>query len=239
MQILKRESFNYYLYFNIPLQILAMLSFLFVSNWYVVSLTFIVSYILIYWIGVQAGAHKLFAHRSWEPKNNLIKYTLAIISCLGLMGGPIVWAQIHRYHHIHSDTDLDPHSPAHGIMHSYFLWLFKLPEISMLVIKDLLRDKLLIEINKHCKNIVIIILGILFFINFNIFVGTLLACVITFHSEMIINSFFHRKQGIIKNNKLLSWISGGSTLHKNHHDNTKLSNLKIYGEPRRTNTRTK
>ena len=39
--------------------------------------------------------------------------------------GPLWWASHHRHHHIHSDTDNDPHSPDHGLLNSHMLWFFR------------------------------------------------------------------------------------------------------------------
>lgn len=230
MKTLNSQSKNYYLFFNLPLQILCVLSLFFISNWIVVIFSFLIGYVLVYWLGIQAGYHKLFSHKSWVPKNNFIKYLIAILGLFGLMGGPIVWAQMHRRHHAYSDTDDDPHSPKHGFLHSYYTWLYKLPNINLILIKDLLRDKKLITIDKYSKHVVLLFLLVLFAIDFNLFLGFLLACCITFHSEMLVNSLLHGKENNLwtaKNNRILSWVSGGSTLHKNHHDNTRLNNLKL------------
>lgn len=230
MTALAKKSKNYYLFFNIPIQIVALCSLYYITNFHVFVISLFVTYILVYWLGIQAGAHKLFAHRTWEPKNNYIKYFIAVLSCYGLMGGPVIWAQIHRHHHVHSDTENDPHSPKFGFLNSYFLWLLKLPELNLSSIRDLLKDSKLIFINKYCREIVLITLLALFLINFNIFAGFLLGCCLTFHSEMAVNSLLHKETNGIwgpANNKLLSFVSGGSTLHKNHHDNSRLNNFAV------------
>lgn len=230
MSEMKKESIKYYLFFNLPIQIVAIVSLFFITNIYVFVCTLVLSYILVYWLGVQAGTHKLFSHKTWEPKNNFIKNMIATLSCFGLMGGPIIWSQIHRYHHIHADTDLDPHTPKFGLLNSYFLWLFNIPELKLTSVKDLIKDQKLIFINKYCREIVLITLTILFLINFNLFAGFIMACCLTFHSEMAVNAFLHKNvnhKWTSVNNKLLSLISGGSTLHKNHHDNLRLNNFSI------------
>lgn len=230
MKTLRTESKKYYLFFNIPIQIISVISLFYITNWVIFFVTLFISYIIVYWLGIQAGSHKLFAHKTWEPKNNFVRYSVAVISCFGLMGGPITWAQIHRNHHMHSDTEKDLHSPKFGMLNSYFLWLFNLPELNLIIVKDLLKNNKLIFINKHCKEIVLTTLFLFLTLNFNIFSGIIMSCVLTFHSEMFVNSFLHKLvnnkwQPI--NNTLLSIITGGSTLHKNHHDNIKLNNFAI------------
>jgi stearoyl-CoA desaturase (delta-9 desaturase) len=217
MNSIAKKSRQYYLLFNLPIQLLALvgISLGFINFAYV-----LVFYVAVYWLGIQAGSHKLFTHRSWEPKYIWIKYIIAILSCFGLMGGPVIWANMHRVHHANSDTDKDPHSPMHGMFHAYFGWLLNPPTTTPIIVKDHLRDKPLIIIDKYCREIVLAILVLLFIINYEIAFSLTLAMTITFHSEMMVNSFLHGRIDNTwgaKNNVWLSLISGGSTLHKNHH----------------------
>jgi stearoyl-CoA desaturase (delta-9 desaturase) len=226
MKSLTDVSRSYYLKFNLPLQILFLILLPFVS---IDLFYFLIFYILIYWIGIQAGFHKLFSHKSWEPKNKFIKYSLAVIGCFGLMGGPITWARIHRYHHAHSDTNFDPHSPSKGFYVSYFGWLLKPMDVPVFVIRDYLKDNLLIKIEKLCRQIVLVSLLIVFFISPAIGMSLLAAMILTFHSEMLINSLLHKKvdgEYTAINITSLALLSGGSTLHKNHHINPSNANLK-------------
>lgn len=41
-----------------------------------------------------------------------------------LQGDPIEWVSDHRYHHVHTDTPLDPHSPYDGYFWSHIGWLW-------------------------------------------------------------------------------------------------------------------
>lgn len=40
-----------------------------------------------------------------------------------LQGDPLEWVSSHRYHHLHTDTPLDPHSPYEGFWWSHAGWL--------------------------------------------------------------------------------------------------------------------
>ena len=42
-----------------------------------------------------------------------------------MQGDPIEWASSHRYHHLHTDTPLDPHSPYEGFWWSHMGWLLE------------------------------------------------------------------------------------------------------------------
>lgn len=86
-------------------------------------LVFIVAYYLLAGLGVNLGYHRLLSHRSLRvPK--WLERTLVI---LGLPAGtPIQWAGNHRYHHAHTDTALDPHSPMHqGFWYAHVGWYLR------------------------------------------------------------------------------------------------------------------
>jgi|688.fasta_scaffold00357_70 fatty-acid desaturase len=218
---LNKEFRDYYLKFNLPLQIVAITATIFLSfNIVKVLLFTIFFHILIYWAGIQCGSHKLFSHKSWIPKYKWITYSIGIISCFGIMGGPILWSLMHRWHHAHSDTDLDPHSPKHGYLHSYFTWFLNIPHVPLRIIKDHILDYNLIRIDRNCKKIVYITLLFLTVLDYEIALSLLLAMVITFHIEMSVNCFAHKQlDGEWKsvNYISLAFITGGSTLHANHH----------------------
>ena len=223
MQDIASKSKKYYLFFNLPIQFVTILGLIFLPvDFYKILAWTIIFYVLVYWVGVQAGSHKLFSHRSWEPRYKWITYVIAFISCFGLMGGPVVWSMIHRWHHANSDTDKDPHSPKDGLYHSYFGWLMNPPNVPFTSIKDHLRNKTMMQIDQHCIKIVLITLSLLALIDYQIAVALGIAMSLTFHFEMMVNAFAHKEvdsKWEAHNNSTLAFISGGSTLHGNHHDN--------------------
>jgi sn-1 stearoyl-lipid 9-desaturase len=71
-------------------------------------------------LGVTIGLHRLLSHRAFKcPK--FVEYFFVLPAYLAFQGSPIWWATIHRAHHKHSDTPLDPHSPRAGLLHA---WVF-------------------------------------------------------------------------------------------------------------------
>jgi stearoyl-CoA desaturase (delta-9 desaturase) len=222
MQEIATKSKNYYLFFNLPIQVLTVLGLILLPiDFYKILAWATAFYVLVYWIGIQAGSHKLFSHRSWEPRYKWITNSIAVISCFGLMGGPVVWSMMHRWHHANSDTDKDPHSPKDGKYHSYFGWLMNPPSVPLTLIKDHIRSKIVMQIDHHCIKIVLITLSLLVLIDYQIALSLGIAMTATFHIEMMINAFAHKEvdnQWSAHNNSVLAFISGGSTLHGNHHD---------------------
>jgi fatty-acid desaturase len=229
MNDLAHLSRKYYLLFSLPLHVILILSLIFLDiDFYRFLILSFIFYVIVYWIGVQAGAHKLFSHKSWEPRNNIVKYAIATISCFGLMGGPISWARMHRYHHAKSDTDEDPHTPKKGFYISYVGWLLNPPNVPVFIIRDLIKDKQLNTVEQYCRQIVLLFLILVLTIDTTLFVSLLTAMILTFHSEMLVNSLLHKKtdeEYSALNNIWISLISGGSSLHKNHHDNAGMSNF--------------
>lgn len=217
MQDLKTKSRRYYLYFNLPLQLLSVIGILMVDiSWIAVML----GYVMIYWLGIQAGSHKLFAHRCWNPRFSWIKYFIAWLGCFGMMGGPVSWAAYHRWHHTHSDGDKDPHSPKKGLWHAWIGWLMSPPIIPMNIIKDYVKDRALLWIDRHCISMVVIPLVPIGLLDVDLAISILLSMTLTFHSEMAVNALLHKEkngQWQARNIAWLGLISGGSSLHANHH----------------------
>lgn len=73
-------------------------------------------------LGITLSYHRQLSHRSFQtPK--WLEYTLAYCGVLAVEGDPLEWVSSHRYHHLHTDTPLDPHSPYEGFWWSHCGWL--------------------------------------------------------------------------------------------------------------------
>lgn len=72
--------------------------------------------------GITAGAHRLWAHKTYEAKNPL-KWFLMIGNSMAFQGSIFHWSRDHRLHHKFSDTELDPHSMTRGFFFSHVGWL--------------------------------------------------------------------------------------------------------------------
>lgn len=71
-------------------------------------------------LGVNLAYHRVLSHRALQ----LPKWMERSLVLLGLPAGtPVQWIGNHRYHHAHSDTALDPHSPVHhGFWYAHVGW---------------------------------------------------------------------------------------------------------------------
>jgi fatty-acid desaturase len=75
-------------------------------------------------LGINLCYHRLLAHRSLKVSRGLER-SLATIAICSLEDTPARWVANHRLHHVHSDDELDPHSPRDGIAWSHAGWLFR------------------------------------------------------------------------------------------------------------------
>ncbi|GFR48655.1 hypothetical protein Agub_g10609 [Astrephomene gubernaculifera] len=93
----------------------------FTFSWDMVAL-FLGSYFVTGCLGITLSYHRMLSHKSFTaPK--WLEYTLAYCGVLAVEGDPLEWTSSHRYHHLHTDTPLDPHSPYEGFFHSHMGWL--------------------------------------------------------------------------------------------------------------------
>jgi stearoyl-CoA desaturase (delta-9 desaturase) len=84
-------------------------------------------------LGVTAGFHRYFTHRSFKA-NRALRIALAVAGSMAFQGSIITWVADHRRHHIFTDKEGDPHSPwlfgtsaaavARGFWHAHLGWLF-------------------------------------------------------------------------------------------------------------------
>ncbi|KAK0182036.1 hypothetical protein PV327_000208 [Microctonus hyperodae] len=73
-------------------------------------------------IGITAGAHRLWAHRSYKAKLPL-RIILAILFYSAGMNKMYYWVRDHRTHHKYTDTEADPHDSTRGFWFSHVGWL--------------------------------------------------------------------------------------------------------------------
>ncbi|KAJ6221870.1 hypothetical protein RDWZM_000415 [Blomia tropicalis] len=73
-------------------------------------------------IGVQAGAHRLWAHRTYKA-NFGARLFLSLCHVVALQNDVYEWSRDHRAHHKFADTDGDPHDSTKGFFFSHVGWL--------------------------------------------------------------------------------------------------------------------
>lgn len=105
-------------------------------------------------LGITAGAHRLWAHRSYKAKWPL-RVLLVIFNTIAFENHVYEWARDHRVHHKYSETNADPHNAKRGFFFSHVGWLLcrKHPDViekgKGIDLKDLEEDKLLMFQKKY------------------------------------------------------------------------------------------
>jgi stearoyl-CoA desaturase (delta-9 desaturase) len=87
---------------------------------------FSILYYYITGLGITAGYHRLWAHRSYNASVPL-QYFLAIAGAGAVEGSIKWWSRGHRAHHRYTDTDLDPYNAHKGFFYSHIGWMLLKP----------------------------------------------------------------------------------------------------------------
>ena len=120
-------------------------------------------------IGLGICHHRYAAHKTFEPKNRLIKWFILFVGTIITHGSVIAWSITHRYHHRFTDKDQDPTNPEGSFWFKVkcFLYYFKDLERpnSQVMVLDLVKDRDFIFFHKHHFKIIFIYIGLLALIN--------------------------------------------------------------------------
>jgi stearoyl-CoA desaturase (delta-9 desaturase) len=94
------------------------------------------------WMCMSTGMylHRIVSHRCLECAAPL-RFFLTIGTALNLGGDPIRWAAVHRWHHVHSDTPNDVHTPVHGFIYAQGFWAHKLDAVMLEPMLNLVKDQ--------------------------------------------------------------------------------------------------
>lgn len=201
----------------------------------------VVWFFVLYWVsgglGITLCYHRLLTHRAFKTQNWL-RSVLTFCACLAMQGSPIIWVGTHRHHHKHSDKDLDPHSPIHGIMWAHMIWVLTKVPLDFFAedfASDLRKEKMMKWFHRYwwapqvIVSIFLIALGLIFGgvdLAISWFVwGIALRTVAVFHSTWFVNSVTHvvgykNFHDTGDNSRNLWWVallSFGEGWHNNHH----------------------
>ena len=197
----------------------------------------LVMWVLVCGLGIAVGYHRIFSHKThvlpiW--KENIILF-LAVFAG---QGASIFWTALHRgYHHPHSDTTKDLHSPfAYSKLNAFIGWQYKITEktnpVSIKYAVDLVRKSNHIWFHNHHLKV---LWGVPFVVAlFNWQLALTAFCLVTMIGvvqDNLVNVFGHIK-GLIgyrnfetkdntQNNFILGYLAWGQGWHNNHHHDPK------------------
>jgi stearoyl-CoA desaturase (delta-9 desaturase) len=187
--------------------------------------------ISLYWLrifAIGAGYHRLFSHRAYST-SRAFQFVLAVLCQSTAQKSVLWWAAKHRHHHLHSDTELDTHSPRqHGFLYSHLGWIFakQHDDFDKDKVADLMRYPELRWLDKYPLVPAYGLAAICFLVAGwpGLFVGFFWSTVAVYHGTFCINSLAHvhgKKRYVTgddsRNNWLLAIFTMGEGWHNNHH----------------------
>lgn len=177
----------------------------------------ILLYTILYNILINSDlVHLRMAHKPY--KDGPIEIFATIFTCIaGGSGSPLSFAYVHRMHHRHVDTELDPHSPKYiGNWRVWFL-LWKVGPLNPSYIKDYIKSDFQMFMHRHWTKLQLLSLVLFWYINPLIVIFIISPTVVaTLHFSGLINVRGHlygeaRNIPEIMPTQPLTWR------HKEHH----------------------
>jgi stearoyl-CoA desaturase (Delta-9 desaturase) len=179
---------------------------------------------------VTAGYHRYFSHRAFKT-SRAFQLLLAIGTQSAGQKGVIWWASHHRWHHKHSDTQLDVHSARlRGFWYSHVGWVLSnnWTETDTSMVKDLARFPELRFLDSNLMELApMFALGLAFLLlgGLHVFVwGFLVSSVLVWHGSFSVNSLTHlfgrrryETSDDSRNSFLVALATTGEGWHNNHH----------------------
>jgi stearoyl-CoA desaturase (delta-9 desaturase) len=199
--------------------------------WTGITWTAVALCIGLYWVrifGVGAGYHRYFSHRSYST-SRAFQFALALLSQSTTQKSVLWWAAKHRHHHLHSDTELDVHSPRHrGFFYSHVGWIFarRHDATDLVKVEDFACYRELRWLHRFELAPAVVLALICLAIGgwSGLVVGFFWSTVLLYHATFCINSLAHvhgRKRYVTgddsRNNWLLAIFTMGEGWHNNHH----------------------
>ena len=203
----------------------------FAAIWTGVTATAVVLGIALYWLrlfAIGAGYHRYFSHRAYST-GRVFQFLLAFFAQSTAQKSVLWWAAKHRHHHLHSDTELDVHSPRQkGFLYSHVGWIFarRHDATDLVKVQDLAAFPELLWLHKYELVPPIILAATCFIVAgwSGLVVGFFWSTVLVYHATFGINSLAHvyGSQRYVtgddsRNNWLLALATMGEGWHNNHH----------------------
>ncbi|MBV9997308.1 MAG: fatty acid desaturase [Caulobacteraceae bacterium] len=115
------------------------------------QLAFFVVYTLASSFAITLGYHRLFSHASFKAAWP-IRLVVLFFGGAAFEQSALRWSALHRQHHRHTDTDLDPYNINRGFFYAHVGWvLLRLPHFDYSNVRDLTRDRIVLHQHQHYR----------------------------------------------------------------------------------------
>jgi stearoyl-CoA desaturase (Delta-9 desaturase) len=186
-------------------------------------------------IGITAGYHRLWAHKTYEA-HWTVRLFLLIFGTMALQNSAFAWCSGHRTHHLNVDDEVkDPYSARRGFWFSHIGWMlreYRSGREDFSNIPDLKRDPMLAFQHRHYLVLLLLAnfgLPLLAGLIFHDVLGMLLLAgvarlVWSHHVTFFINSLAHMwgtrpytEENSARDNPVLAVLTYGEGYHNFHH----------------------
>ena len=178
-------------------------------------------------LGVTVAHHRYFAHRTFRT-SRAFQLVLAFVAECATQKGVLWYTSQHRWHHRHSDTEKDLHSPRQrGFWYAHVGWIFDSTDATdPALVRDFNGFPELRWLDRHwLVPPTLVALAVLAYGGAPaLFFGVFFSTVVTWHLTYTINSVAHcygsrrfRTPDDSRNNPVLGLLMFGEGWHNNHH----------------------
>lgn len=192
--------------------------------WLFSAVTYLVGYAML---ANNIVMHRYFTHRHFEISRP-VEWLFIMISAACGLGSPASYAGVHITHHVHSDTDKDPHGPGAGIKS----WLFCFHRHHA-VKETISRNRHVLYLYGRYRRLhdyylvwMLAVAVVLYLISPTLFLFGWFLPVCLCQWGVAIGVYFQHYDGKI-NNFYYSLVGLGDELHQHHHDDSRLTNHAI------------
>ncbi|RLS86701.1 MAG: acyl-CoA desaturase [Planctomycetota bacterium] len=184
--------------------------------------------------------HRLLAHKSAKvPK--WFEHAMVVLALCSVEDTPGRWVATHRYHHVHSDEQNDPHSPLVAFLWAHVGWLLVYnPSTHNITTyqkyaRDVLEDPFYLKLEKSSAWVwIYLVQAALYFavgacfsieMGWSLLIwGVVVRTVIVWHITWSVNSLTHMfgyssygTDDHSRNNWFVALLTSGEGWHNNHH----------------------
>ncbi len=181
-------------------------------------------------LGVTAGYHRLFSHRSYQASWP-VRLVLLLLSSAAFQNSVLQWASSHRIHHRHVDGDKDPYNSTRGFWYAHWLWVMEAEATPIEGVADLEKDPLVRWQHRYYFLIGAAVAALPLAVGLllrdvwgHLVIGVLLRIVVTHHTTFFINSAAHffgtrpyTDANTARDNAFLAPLTYGEGYHNYHH----------------------
>lgn len=181
-------------------------------------------YQIIAVFGISAGLHRYFSHKQFKA-GPLYECVALFMVMLAGSRSPIGWVGAHRIHHLHADTEHDPHSPDHKGWFRVLFNLWTVKSIPRKYIRDCLKNPRMVWFHRHWKKLHLSVAVISLLIHWKFFLAFVaIPWFLGFIGYGLFNLLGHKNHKPT-NNWIINILAAGEGFHEPHHKNINLIRL--------------